>query len=114
MKTGVKKVTAIVTMVVMLIGVLGGCGLKNVTKNENNVYLNNEYADKGMVNIDGSKYSYDKDNSIMERSTGIGIEYKIDHIKSLAKNEVLNYAFLGEEGKAYGVFLLFMQRKQVS
>ena len=98
MKTGIKKVMVIITMVVMVAGVFSGCGQKSVMKNENNVYINTKYADEGMVNINGEKHNYDEDDGIFVENAGISIEFKTEHIKSLLKNQSLSIAVLGGIG----------------
>ena len=109
MKRGIKKAMLILTSVVIAVGVLSGCGQKSVTKNENNVYLNTKYADKGMVNINGDKFNYGEDNSIFDQNMGIGVEFKTDHVKSLLKSQYLSIAVLGgESGANYGYAFYYM------
>lgn len=110
--TGFKKVMASITVFVMLVGAFSGCGQKNVMKNENSVYINTKYADEGMVSINGEKFNYNRDNSIFNRSTGVGAEFKPDHMKSLLKNQTMSVILLGgEENINYGYSFVYSTKK---
>lgn len=97
-----KKVMALLAVMLMSIGLLNGCGQSNVIKDKNGIYTNKEYADKDMVNIDGSKNKYDEEKSLMLKGMGAGVDLT-DHINGLIEKGAFGY----EENEEYYCKFIF-------